>query len=356
MSGADLQAGAVPNVLEDGLVLGIESSCDETAAAVVRGGREVLSSVVQSQAAEHAAFGGVVPEVAGRSHLRWILPVVEQALLQAGAELDDLAGVAVTRRPGLIGSLLVGLCAGKALAFGRGLPLVGVHHIEAHAWAATMECSDQDAVELPALALVVSGGHTALYRMDGPAQMELLASTLDDAAGEAFDKVAAMLGLAYPGGPSLSRLALEGDPRAIRFPRYAPKDGRPGFSFSGLKTAVLYHLRGQNALNPTPAPADIENPADVAASFQEAVVDVLVRQSLRASQQNKLSTILVAGGVACNARLRECMTERAAAEGIRAVFPSPAYCTDNAVMIAGLGAELLAGGRRDGWELDALAR
>ena len=339
-----------------GLVLGIESSCDETAAAVVRDGREVLSSVVQSQAAEHAAFGGVVPEVAGRSHLRWILPVVDRALEEAGVALEALDGIAVTRRPGLIGSLLVGLSTAKALAFGARVPLVGVHHIEAHAWAATMELPRPEPAPLPALALVVSGGHTALYRMDGPARVERLATTLDDAAGEAFDKVASMLGLAYPGGPSVSALASEGDPQAFAFPRYAPKDGGIGFSFSGLKTAVLYHLRGQNALNPTPAPEDVERPADVAASFQEAVVDALVTQCLRAAERTELRTVIVSGGVACNRRLRERMQAAADERGLRLLIPSPAYCTDNAVMIAGLGAELLGRGVRDSLELDALAR
>ncbi|MFT5688932.1 MAG: N6-L-threonylcarbamoyladenine synthase [Planctomycetota bacterium] len=340
----------------DALVLGIESSCDETAAAVLRGGREVLSSVIDSQADEHAAFGGVVPEVAGRSHLRSIQPVIERALADADVELDQLSGIAVTHRPGLIGSLLVGLCAAKGLAFGRDLPLVGVHHIQAHAWAATMELPPREALELPAIALVVSGGHTALYRMDGPARMTQIGTTLDDAAGEAFDKVASMLGLRYPGGPSVSKLAAEGNPASIAFPRYQPKDGKPGFSFSGLKTAVLYHLRGQNALNPTPAPEDIEHPADVAASFQEAVVDALVKQTLQAAKDSQLKSVIVAGGVACNARLRERMLTETAARGIRAVFPSPAYCTDNAVMIAGLGHELLSEGLRHSWDLDALAR
>ncbi len=334
------------------LILGIESSCDETAAAVVRAGREVCSSVVHSQIAEHAPFGGVVPEIAGRSHLRQILPVVEEALDQARVDLDDLAAIAVTSRPGLIGSLLVGLCTAKALAYARGLPLVGVHHIEAHAYAATME-SD---VQLPALALVVSGGHTALYRMASPTDLALLSQTLDDAAGEAFDKVAHLLGLGYPGGPEISRLAEEGDPRAIRFPRYRAKEGRPSFSFSGLKTAVLYHLRGQDALAPTPAPEDIERPQDVAASFQEAVVDTLVGETLRSAEREGLETILVTGGVACNARLRERMGEAAAERGLRAVFPSPAYCSDNAAMIAGLGFELWRTGATADLELDASAR
>jgi len=335
------------------LILGIETSCDETAAAVVRGGREVLSSVVHSQVEEHAVYGGVVPEIAGRSHLRKILPVVDAALERAGLTLDDLDAIAVTHRPGLIGSLLVGVSMAKALAFTRGLPLVGVDHIEAHVYAAAME---REVSPFPCAALVVSGGHTALYRADSPLEMTLVAGTLDDAAGEAFDKVAWLLGLGYPGGPAISALAAEGDPRAVEFPRYRAKDGRLGFSFSGLKTAVLYHLRGGDALAPTPPPEELEGRADVAASFEAAVVDALVDQSLRACREAGLGRVLVGGGVACNGRLREELRRRAEAEGVEAIFPSPAYCTDNAVMIAGLGAELLAAGRTAGWGLDAQAR
>lgn len=337
------------------LVLGIESSCDETAAAVVGGGREVRSSVVHSQAAEHAVYGGVVPEIAGRSHLRAILPAIDGALEEAGCGLDELAGIAVTNRPGLVGSLLVGLSAAKALAFTQDLPLVGVHHIEAHVYAATMGAAP-GAVKFPCVALVASGGHTALYRARGPLEMSLLASTRDDAAGEAFDKVAHLLGLAYPGGPSVSALAEEGDPRAIAFPRYRPKDGGLGFSFSGLKTAVLYHLRGGDALAPTPQPSEIEGRPDVAASFQEAVVDALVETTLRAAHREGVEQVLVAGGVACNLRLREQMAQRAGEEGIEAFFPAPAWCTDNAVMIAGLGWHRLASGARDGLDLDAAPR
>ncbi|MCB9914708.1 MAG: tRNA (adenosine(37)-N6)-threonylcarbamoyltransferase complex transferase subunit TsaD [Planctomycetes bacterium] len=335
------------------LLLGLESSCDETAAAVVRDGRVVLSSVVHSQIAEHAPYGGVVPEIAGRSHLRKVLPVVDRALADAGVGLDDLAAIAVTVRPGLIGSLLVGLSAAKGLAFSRGLPLVPVHHIEAHVHAATMEL---DEAPYPCVALVVSGGHTSLYRVESALEMHLLATTLDDAAGEAFDKVAWLLGLGYPGGPAVSRLALEGDPRAIEFPRYRAKDGGLGFSFSGLKTAVLYHLRGGDPRNPTPPAEAIADRADVAASFEQAVVDALVHETLRAAEQEGLERVLVAGGVACNRRLREEMTARGAARGLRAAFPSPAYCTDNAVMIAGLGHELLRAGRTAGLELDACPR
>lgn len=335
------------------LILGIESSCDETAAAVVRGGREELSSVVHSQMAEHAPYGGVVPELAGRSHLEQILPVIERALAEAEVELDELAAIAVTQRPGLIGSLLVGLSAAKALAWSRDLPLVGVHHVEAHVHSATLDLEEPP---YPCLALVVSGGHTALYRAHSPLAIELLATTLDDAAGEAFDKVAWLLGLGYPGGPAVSLLARSGDPNAIAFPRHRSKDGRTAFSFSGLKTAVLYHLRGGDALAPTPPAEEIPDRADVAASFEQAVVTSLVEQSLGAAEREGSGTLLVAGGVACNARLREQMCAEGARRGIRAVFPRPARCTDNAVMIAALGQELLRAGRTSALDLDASPR
>ena len=335
-----------------GLVLGIESSCDETAAAVVRRGREILSSVVHSQIAEHAPFRGVVPEIAGRSHLRDVLPVVDEALERAETSLEELEAIAVTYRPGLIGSLLVGVSTAKALAFARGLPLVGVHHIEAHAYAASMEHE----LAYPLLALVVSGGHTALYRMSSPTELVKLAETLDDAAGEAFDKVASMLGLGYPGGPAISTLARSGDGRAFAFPRYTPRSGGAGFSFSGLKTSVLYAIRGQDAASPMPEPGAIPRRADLAASFQEAVVDVLVTQTLAAARAQELATIAVTGGVACNARLRERMTAAAAERGLRAVFPSPSYCSDNAAMIAGQGWHLLREGRISELDLDAVAR
>jgi N6-L-threonylcarbamoyladenine synthase len=336
------------------LVLGIESSCDETAAAVVEAGKRVLSSSVHSQAAMHAVYGGVVPEIAGRSHLQKILPVVDEALSQARVGLDDLSAIAVTTRPGLIGSLLVGLSAAKGLAFARGLPLVGVHHIEAHVYAATMEQAESP---YPCLALVVSGGHTSLYRARSPLELDLLGTTLDDAAGEAFDKVAHLLGLGYPGGPAVSKLAQEGDPRAFDLPRHRGKRGSaPEFSFSGIKTAVLYQVRGQDARGRPQAPAEIPRRADLAASFEQAVCDALVEECLRTAELEGLSTILVAGGVACNRRLRAEMTTRAAARGLRALFPSPAYCTDNAVMIAGLGWHVWRAGRETGLALDASPR
>ena len=336
-------------------VLGIESSCDETAASVVRGGREILSSRVHSQAAMHAVYGGVVPEIAGRSHLQKILPVIDDALADARVTLDDLGAIAVTTQPGLIGSLLVGLSAAKGLAFTRGLPLVGVHHIEAHVYAATMEHAD---FEYPCLALVVSGGHTSVYRATSALELTLLGSTLDDAAGEAFDKVAHLLGLPYPGGPSVSKLAEQGDPHAIALPRYRAKqpNGPPEFSFSGIKTAVLYQVRGQDARAALPAPEAIANRADIAASFEQAVCDVLVSECVRAAEAEGLRTILVAGGVACNRRLRREMTARAAERGLRAIFPSPAYCTDNAAMIAGLGWHIWRAGRVAELALDASPR
>lgn len=335
------------------LILGIESSCDETAAAVVESGKRVISSEIHSQVAQHAVYGGVVPEIAGRSHLEKILPVVDAALSSAELELEDLDAIAVTQRPGLIGSLLVGLSTAKGLSFVSGVPLVGVHHIEAHVYAATMPL---EAPPWPCLALVVSGGHTSLYIARSPLELEPIAETLDDAAGEAFDKVAWMLGLGYPGGPEVARLATEGDRGAIAFPRYRSKDGSVGFSFSGLKTAVLYHIRGGDALAPTPAPEDIPDRADVAASFEEAVVDSLVEQTLRAAKEHSLERILVAGGVACNRRLREVMQQRAQDAGLSAHFPAPEWCTDNAVMIAGLGWELCQAGSLADLSLDASPR
>ncbi len=335
------------------LLLGIESSCDETAAALVRGGREVLSSVVVSQIGEHAPFGGVVPEIAGRSHLRAVLPVIERALAEAAAGLDDLDAIAVTSRPGLIGSLLVGLSAAKALAYVRGLPLVTVDHIEGHIYSGSMEAGD-GGTPYPCVALVVSGGHTSLYRVESPLRMERLSSTLDDAAGEAFDKVAWLLGLPYPGGPAIAKLAVDGHPASIAFPRCRGKDA--AFSFSGLKTAVLYHLRGQDALAPTPAPEDIPDRADVAAAFQEAVVDSLVAPTIRAAKSLALETVLVVGGVACNARLRERMASACAQAGLGCHFPSAPLCTDNAAMIAGLGWHLLRDGRTASLGADASPR
>jgi N6-L-threonylcarbamoyladenine synthase len=326
------------------LVLGVESSCDETAAAVVRAGREVLSSEVHSQVAEHAPFGGVVPEIAGRSHLRAVLPTIDAALETAGCTLDDLSGVAVTVRPGLIGSLLVGLSTAKALAFARGLPLVGVHHIEAHVYAATMEPPDD--VTYPCLALVVSGGHTALYRAESALSMTQLARTLDDAAGEAFDKAAKMLGLDYPGGPNLARCAERGDSRRFRFPR--PMTDRPGldFSFSGLKTYTLNTVKAHQPLSD-------QDRADIACAFEDAVVDTLFIKCRRAIEQTGIHHLVMAGGVAANLRLREKLARSLDAN---VYFPEADLCTDNGAMVAHAGCLRLQGGDRTGLAIKARAR
>ncbi len=332
-------------------VLGIESSCDETAAAVVRNGTEILSSFVSSQVALHAPFGGVVPEIASRSHMNVIHQVIQQALKQAGLEEKQIDAIAVTHRPGLIGSLLIGLTAAKTLAYYHKKPLVGVHHVEAHIYSTAME---NPRLQYPFISLVVSGGHTTLYLAKSPLEHEVLGETVDDAAGEAFDKVAALLGLSYPGGPSIEKEAQQGNARKIAFP--IPKVGSQAldFSFSGLKTAVLYHIRGQDGKRPKPE--NIPDRADVAASFQETVVESLVRRTLEAANKYGQRQIAVGGGVACNQRLRDRMKQAAGEAGMEAFFPSKALCLDNAAMIAGLGYHLLQEGRRDTLALDASAR
>lgn len=333
------------------IVLGIETTCDETAAAVVEGGRKILSSHVASQAALHAPFGGVVPEIACRAHVETLLPLVRRALDGAGVSLGDIDGIAVANTPGLVGAILVGLQAAKALAWAKGIPLVGVHHIEAHVHAVRMEHAD---LEPPFVALVASGGHTSLYEVDEAASLRRVGSTIDDAAGEAFDKVSTLLGLGYPGGPAIERAARGGDRSAVKFPRSFPGERSSlDFSFSGLKTAVLYRMRGQDgkrsaAAGPSPSVAD------VAASFQEAVVDVLVARTLEAAARARVSAVAVGGGVACNGRLRERLAEEASRRSIRVAFPSPALCTDNAAMIAGLGGEKLARGLVSTLDLEAV--
>jgi N6-L-threonylcarbamoyladenine synthase len=312
-------------------VLGIETSCDETAAAVVTDGRHTQSSVVASQAERHAPFGGVVPEIASRAHVELINAVVARALLEAGSELDDLDAVAACHGPGLAGALLVGVSAAKSLALVAGVPYVGVNHHEAHMYAAML---DDPELEPPMLTLVVSGGHTLLVAMHDHGSYDVLGQTVDDAAGEAFDKVARFLGLDYPGGPAIDRLAVHGDPDAIPFPRPMLGDGLD-FSFSGLKTAVVNHVRR----NPD---AEI---ADVAASFQAAVVDVLVAKLLRAASESGISTVVIGGGVAANSALRTRLLEDAEHAGLRAVVPPLSLCTDNAAMVAAVAAYRL---RRDG--------
>ena len=327
------------------LLLTLETSCDETSAAVVRDGRHVLSNVIASQVDLHAKYGGVVPELASRRHLETINPVVEEALSAAGVGLEDLDGLAVTRGPGLVGALLVGLSFAKALAYGRGLPLVGVHHIEGHILAIQLE----DSVAYPYLALAVSGGHTHLFRVDGIGQYRLLGRTVDDAAGEAFDKVAKMLGLGYPGGPIIDRLAAEGEPGDIRFPRPLLKKDTLNFSFSGVKTSVL------NFLHKESKPPIGERLSAVAAAFQEAVVDVLTQRAFRAARNEGLERIVVAGGVACNRGLRRRFQEMAGPEGVKVWFPSPVLCSDNAAMLAVAADEYLLRGVQSGPELNAVS-
>ena len=328
------------------LVLGIESSCDEMAAAVVRRGREVLASRVHGQHALHQPYGGVVPELASRDHVRQVSEVVAAALSEAGVAAEQLSGIAATAGPGLVGSLLVGLSFGKALAFRLGVPLVGVHHLAGHLAAAEL-C---DALLVPPyVGLVISGGHTALYRIEADGPPALLGETRDDAVGEAFDKVAALLGLDYPGGPAVSRAAAAGDPEAVALPR--PLVNAPGldFSFSGLKTAVALEVERRGALTP-------RDVADVAASFEAAAVEVLVARARRALAAQDLTRLAVVGGVAANTRLRGALDAAARRDGFRVTLPPPSLCTDNAAMIAAAGARLLARGERHGYGLEAFSR
>ncbi len=327
------------------LLLTLESSCDETSAAVVRDGRQILSNIIASQVDVHARYGGVVPELASRRHIQAISVVIEEALEKAGVGLGDIEGIAVTRGPGLVGALLVGLSTAKALALALDIPLVGVHHMEGHILAPLME----QEIDFPYLALAVSGGHTHLYQVDGIGRYRILGGTLDDAAGEAFDKVAKLLGLGYPGGAVIDRLAAEGDPQALTFPRPLLHRDDFDFSFSGIKTALLYHVRAQAA------PLEGQPLRDVAASFQQAVIDVLCSKTLRAARQLDLQRIVVAGGVACNRGLRLQMNAMAADEGRQVFFPSPALCQDNAAMLAVSGDAFLRQGRCSGPELNALA-
>jgi N6-L-threonylcarbamoyladenine synthase len=304
-------------------ILGIETSCDETAAAVVIDGTQVASSVVSSQVDLHARYGGVVPEVASRAHVEMLMPVVAQALVEAGVHGDDIDAVAATVGPGLIGSLLVGVSAAKSLALVWDVPFIAVNHLEAHLYAAFLE---EPTIELPLVVVLVSGGHTMLVAMEGHGQYRLLGQTVDDAAGEAFDKVARFLDLGYPGGPLIDRLALEGDPRAIAFPRPMLNDGLD-FSFSGLKTAVVNHVRKHPDVSA----------ADVAASFQQAVVDVLVVKAERAARAIGAKGICLAGGVAANSQLRMKVLDVCEEESLHAFLPSRSMCTDNAAMIAAAG-------------------
>ena len=331
-------------------ILGIESSCDETAAAVVADGQEVLSDVVRSQIDIHRRFGGPVPEIASRSHLEVILPVIEEALEQAGLKPDEIDAVAVTHRPGLIGALLVGVATAKAFALAVDRPLIGVDHVAAHIYSATLGTAAPP--DLPHVALVVSGGHTSLFLLKDRLLPVEIGATADDAAGEAFDKVAKLLELGYPGGPEIERASAGGD--ATRFPFKPPLLSPKGidFSFSGIKTAVLYRVTGRNSKH-DPVPLTEQNVRDVAASFQEAVVEGLVQASFRAVEQHSAAALVVGGGCAANSRLRARLEQEAKRRGVRLFLSSPARSTDNAVMIAGLGYHLYMQRGADDLNLDA---
>lgn len=327
-------------------ILGLETSCDETAAAILGGRGEVLSNVLYSQHEVHQRYGGVVPELAARRHIETVEGVVAEALLRARLKWRDLDAVAVTRGPGLAGALLVGVSLGKALAYALGIPLVGVNHLEGHLASAWLEDPD---FPLPCAVLVVSGGHTHLYLMSREGGPTLVGHTLDDAAGEAFDKAAKMLGLEYPGGPAIDRLAQSGDAGAVSFPRPCLKGGNLNFSFSGVKTALLYYLRD---LDRSGRPRSVP---DIAASFQEAIVEVLVEKAFAAVRRYHLGALAVVGGVAANSRLRSLLASRAEALGIRLAVPRSVFCTDNAVMIAAAGRRALLQGRVASWDMEAQA-
>ncbi len=310
--------------MEDTFILAIESSCDETAAAVVKNGREVLSNVISSQIALHTLYGGVVPEIASRKHIEKINQVIEEALTEAGMELNQMDAIGVTYGPGLVGALLVGVAEAKAISFATGIPLVGVHHIEGHVSANYIEHPD---LEPPFLCLIVSGGHTHLVIVKEYGEYEIIGRTHDDAAGEAYDKVARAIGLGYPGGPKIDKLSKEGNPSAITFPRAHVENCPYDFSFSGLKSAVLNYLHHAEQLD------EEVNRADVAASFQAAVVDVLVEHTLQAAKEYGIDKIALAGGVASNSTLRAGMDEACKKAGKKLFYPSPIFCTDNAAMI-----------------------
>ncbi len=330
---------------KDVLILAVESSCDETAASVVKNGREVLSNIISSQIELHKLYGGVVPEIASRKHIEKINQVIEEALKEANVTLDDLDAVAVTYGPGLVGALLVGVSAAKAIAYAKKLPLVGVHHIEGHISANYIENKD---LEPPFICLVVSGGHTHLVVVRDYGKYEIIGHTRDDAAGEAFDKVARAIGLGYPGGPKIDKLSKEGNPEAIAFPKAKMADSPYDFSFSGLKSAVLNYLNGCKMKN---IPV-VE--ADVAASFQKAVVDVLVEHSMRAVKEYGFDKFAIAGGVASNSTLRNAMEQACRRRRIHFYHPSPIFCTDNAAMIGAAAYYEYRNGTRHGWDLNAV--
>ena len=330
---------------DDVLILAIESSCDETAAAVVKNGREVLSNIINSQIDIHTNYGGVVPEIASRKHIENIDGVIELALKKAGVALDDITAIAVTYGPGLVGALLVGVAEAKALAFATGKPLVGVHHIEGHICANYVENKE---LEPPFAALVVSGGHTHLVKVNDYGSYEIVGRTRDDAAGEAFDKVARAVGLGYPGGPKVDKLAKEGNPHAFEFPRAHVEDAPYDFSFSGIKSAVL------NTLNKYEMKGESINKADLVASFQNAVVDALVSRAMMLVKEEHFDKLAVAGGVASNSALRNALQTACDEAGVKFYSPSPGLCTDNAVMIGAAGYYEYIKGTRHGYDLNAV--
>lgn len=330
---------------EDIWILAIESSCDETAAAVVKNGREVLSNIISSQIELHKLYGGVVPEIASRKHIEKITQVVEEAMHSADASFDDIDAVAVTYGPGLVGALLVGVAFAKSLSFAKGIPLVGVHHIEGHICANYIE---NQQLEPPFMCLVVSGGHTHLVHVKGYGSYEILGRTRDDAAGEAFDKVARAIGLGYPGGPKIESLSKEGNEDAIPFPRAKVAEGQFDFSFSGLKSAVLNYINGCKMKQEEICEADI------AASFQKAVIDVLTMRAMEAAERFHVKKFAIAGGVASNGTLREAMRAACEEKGIAFYHPSPIFCTDNAAMIGVAGYYEFISGRTHGWDLNAV--
>lgn len=330
---------------EDVYILAIESSCDETAASVVKNGREVLSNVISSQIELHTLFGGVVPEIASRKHIEKINQVIESALEEAGMTLEEITAIAVTYGPGLVGALLVGVAEAKALAYAAKKPLVGVHHIEGHVSANFIE---NPALEPPFICLIVSGGHTHLVVVKDYGEFEIIGRTRDDAAGEAFDKVARAVGLGYPGGPKVDKAAREGNPHAFEFPRAKVGDNPYDFSFSGLKSAVLNHI------NHSKMTGEEINVPDLAASFQNAVVEVLVSRAVAAVKEYGFDKVAIAGGVASNSALREGMRSACEKEGLSFYHPSPIYCTDNAAMIGVAAYYEYINGARAGWDLNAI--
>ncbi|MDD3220752.1 MAG: tRNA (adenosine(37)-N6)-threonylcarbamoyltransferase complex transferase subunit TsaD [Lachnospiraceae bacterium] len=330
---------------KDIYILAIESSCDETAAAVVKNGREVLSNVISSQIELHKLYGGVVPEIASRKHIEKINPVIREALSDAGMKLEDMDAIGVTYGPGLVGALLVGVAAAKAISYAKNIPLVGVHHIEGHISANYIENKE---LEPPFLGMVVSGGHTHLVLVKDYGVYEIIGKTRDDAAGEAFDKVARAIGLGYPGGPKIDKLSKEGDPKAISFPRAHISDAPLDFSFSGLKSSVL------NYINSCEMKHQEVNRADVAASFQAAAVDSIVGHSIEAAREYHMDKVVLAGGVASNSALRQAMKDGCEAEGLKFYYPSPILCTDNAAMIGCAAYYEFLKGTRHGLDLNAV--